>query len=81
MIYLDKSFVYPINFIFKLLGDFIYEKVETMDINILVRNEFDSRELLILVDVHKGKETLGVFMAPNRDMSNVLTALNRKVAK
>ena len=52
-----------------------------MDINLLVKNEFNSRELLILVDAHKGIETLGVFMAPNENMSNELTTLNRKVSK
>ena len=42
----DKSFVYPINFIFKSSGNYSYKKVESMDITLSVKDEFGVREPL-----------------------------------
>ena len=52
-----------------------------MDLTLLVRNEFNMRENLHLIEANKGIETLGVFIALNRDMNNKITLLNKKIGK
>ena len=73
--------MHPINFIFKNLGEYCYEKVESIDVSLSVKNEFEQREKLILIDAHVGTKTLGVSIAPNGDVKDEFNALSKKVAK
>ena len=77
----DKSFVYPISFAFKPSGEYYFEKVEDMEHTLTVRNHEDTREELELVDAHVGKETLGMFLAPDGNMDSQFKALKKKVDK
>ena len=73
--------MHPINFIFKNSGEYYYEKVESMDVSLSMKNEFKQRENLMLIDAHVGIEKLGVFMAPNGDTIDEFNVLSNKVAK
>ena len=77
----DKSFAYPISFSFKPSGEYYYDKVEDMHQTLTVKNHEDIREELELVDAHIGKETLGIFLAPDGNMQDQLKALKTKVHK
>jgi len=46
---------------------------------LIVRDEEGYQKELELVDTLEGRETLGVVMAPNRNMSDELKRLNKKV--
>ena len=75
----DKSFTYPINFILKALDEPVYKRLESMDIELSVKDEFEIRENLELVEAHENRETLGVAMAPSSDMSNEIHLLSGKI--
>ena len=77
---LDKSFVCLINFIFKALGEPVYECLESMDIELSVKDEFKIRENLELVEAYEGREILGVVMALSSDMSDEIHLLSGKIS-
>ena len=77
----DKSFVYPISFAFKPSGEYYFEKVADMDKSLTVRDHEDIRMELELVDANVGKETLGMFIAPDGSMDDQMKALKKKVNK
>ena len=76
---LDKSFAYPISFDFKPSGEYFFEKVEDLDYSLSVKNHEDIREDLDLIDADVGKETLGMFIAPDGSMRDQLKAMKKKV--
>jgi len=55
--------------------------VESMDINLAIRNEHGTKENLSLIESNKGIETLGVHIARNGDMDNQWLALEKKISK
>ena len=75
----DKSFAYPISFEFKPSGEYYYEKVEDMEHSLTVKDHENIRTELELVDATVGKETLGMFLAPDGNMQDQFKALQRKV--
>ena len=42
----DKSFIYPFSFKFKSNGEYQYEKVQDLDLKLLVRNKYRESEIL-----------------------------------
>ena len=40
----DESFLRHVNFMFKNSGEHYYEKVESMDVSLSVKNEFERRK-------------------------------------
>ena len=64
----DKSFAYPISFQFKPSGEYYFEKVEDIDLSLSVKDHQDIREELELFDADIGKETLGMWLAPDGSM-------------
>ena len=52
-----------------------------MDIELSVYNKYEVRKNLRLINVHKGMETLGVVMAPDRNSSDCFISLGKKVLK
>ena len=81
VIRLDKFFAYPINFVFKQSGEYKYEAIESMDTNLLIKNEYGIREELSLIEVDRGMETLGVYMVPSEDIEDQRRALDKKIGK
>lgn len=75
----DKSFAYPISFVFKPSGEYEFEKVEDMDV--LVKNHEHLRENLELINAHEGKEMLGMFLAPDGSLKEQLKEMKKKVTK
>jgi len=75
----DKSFIYPISFLFTPTREYIYNKVDSLDIEFLVKDENEYREVLRLIDTEIGMKTLGVYMAPNGNQSDENKALERKI--
>ncbi len=49
-----------------------FKKVEEMPFTLSVKNHKGDREDLKLIDAHVGKETLGVFLAPNGSMETAI---------
>ena len=62
--------MYALNFVFTAKEEVKYEKIKQIDISLDVRNEFNIRESLQLVDAHRGIETLGVYMALDGNMED-----------
>ena len=77
----DKSFAYPISFAFKPSGEYQFEKVEDMEQHLTVKNHNGVEEELDLIDPHIGKETLGMFLAPDGSMKDQIRAMKKKVTK
>ena len=75
----DKTFAYPISFDFKPSGEYFFEKVENLVYSLSVKNHEDIREDLDLIDANVGKETLGMFMAPDGTMKDQNKAMKKKV--
>ena len=77
----DKSFAYPISFAFKPSGEYYFEKVEDIEGRLSVKNYDNVREDLELVDAHVGKETLGMFLAPDGNMDDQIKEFKDKKIK
>ena len=75
----DKSFAYPISFDFKPSGEYFFEKVEDLGFKLTVKNHEDIREDLDLIDADVGRETLGMFIAPDGTMRDQVKAMKSKV--
>ena len=76
----DKSFAYPISFVFKPSGEYYFEKVDDMEHTLSVKDHEDVRKDLKLIDAHVGMETLGMFLAPDGNMKDEIKALKKKVS-
>ena len=59
-IHLDKSFIYMIDFQFKLNRDFKFILANQLDIELKVKDEFNIGQILEIIDSSIDKETLGV---------------------
>ena len=77
----DKSFAYPISFVFKPSGEYYFEKVEDMDDILTVKNHEDIREELDLINADKGEETLGMFLAPDGSLKDQMREMKKNVTK
>ena len=75
----DKSFVYPLSFVWDNTGNYKFEKVEHMDRELTVKNHEGVREPLELVNADDGQETLGICLAPDGNMKHEFKWLQKKV--
>ena len=80
-IQLDKSFVYIVYFKFKSNGKFIFIPTTDIDEVLQVRDEFDVRQTLQIIDPSIGKETLSIHIALDRYTKDQYLALEKKVKK
>ena len=78
---LEKSFTYLLSFKFKPNVEYQYEKVQDLDLESSARNEYIERKIIQSIDTCKGKETLGVVIALDRNIVDCLVSLRRKVLK
>jgi len=67
---LAKSLVYTLSFAFKPNREVQYERIETLDIQLSVKDENNMRQPLTIVNADRGIETLGVCMAPDGNMAD-----------
>ena len=74
----EKSFIYPIEFKFSPSGQYSFTKVEDMDHTITVKDEHHQRQELQMIDSHVGKETLGVYLAPDGNCEDAKRVLIKK---
>jgi len=77
----DKLFIYLLAFKFEENREYIYKTAEELEVELSVYNEHNERELLRLVNVNKGIETLGVVIVPDRNIGDYLNTLKKKVLK
>ena len=58
VIYLDKSFVYLVDFTFKLNRDYYFILIDNLEAILLVRDEYNIRKPLSIIEASKEKENL-----------------------
>ena len=58
-----------ISFWFNSKGKYKYETIEEIRANLSVKDEFNERKPLRMIDSNIGIDTLGVLLAPNRSMN------------
>jgi hypothetical protein len=73
-----KRFVYPIVFDFKPSGEYKYRCTNNIDYNFTVAYHSDTTQMLIQLEVIKGKCTLGVFLAPDGNNSDIIQYMQQK---
>ena len=78
---LDKLFVHLISFIFKTNRTYNFEKIFNFTEILTVQNEFSNREVLELVKANKGRDTLGIVLALDRNIREKIKLFNRKISK
>ena len=61
----DKSFVYPLFFTWDEKGNHTFQNPTDIDIPLTVKDARDTRVTLDQIRAHIGKETIGVFLAPD----------------
>ena len=74
-----KSFVYPISFRWDAQGRPHFQDPAEVDIPLTVLDEHEVRHTLAQIHPSVGKETLGVFLAPDGSHKQQLAALHAKV--
>ena len=75
----DKLFIYIIDFKFKSNREFTFIPTTDIDEVLQVRDEFDVRQPLQIIDPSMGKETLSIHIALDRNMKDQYLALEKKV--
>ena len=76
--YPDKSFTYTISFRFNNKGEYHFETVEEVYGHLSIRNEFNQREPLKIIESYKRMDTLGILLAPDGSIKNELKYLLNK---
>ena len=74
----EKSFLYPIDFKFRANGKCLFKTPDEIDHEITVKNADEERKILQQIAAHKGKETLGVYLAPDGNCKDAVEALRLK---
>ena len=74
----SKSWVYPISFEFDEQGKWKYKKVADIQHDFTVRDDQEIRQVLISLEHNEGKETLGVYLAPDGNNSKMVEVLKTK---
>ena len=77
----DKSWAYPIGFQFDTNGKWRYQKINEIDQELTVKDDKDETQKLTLVPPDRGKETLGVFLAPDGSNNEMIQELTDKATK
>ena len=77
----NKSFVYLVGYQFKANREYYFTQIEEIDTPLLVNNEYNEWEELELIPASVRKETLGICLAPNRNMKDKFNYLKKKVSK
>ena len=77
----DKSWAYPIGFKFDKNGKWRYQKLEEIQHELMVKDDKDETQRLELIPPDRGKETLGVFLAPDGSNNEMVRELTEKATK
>ena len=77
----DKSFVYPIAFTWDDTGEYTFLSPNEINIPLTVKDDKEVRHALEQVLSSEGRETLGVYLAPNGTMTEQIQAMKKKVQK
>ena len=77
----QKSQVYPISFKFDETGLWSYKNIEKIDYNFTVKDLNKEITQLDQLNPNIGKETLGVFLAPDRNNDEAVKQLRKKTEK
>lgn len=75
----DKSFAYPLDFIFDETGACRYKTVNEIGRTLNVKDHTGRRQPLTLVEASVGKETLGVHLAPDGNNKDQYECMMKKV--
>ena len=60
--------MYLTDYRFKLNSIFTFKKVEDIEAELIIKDENNNRQPLTIIDTATGKDTLGVFLAPDRNI-------------
>ena len=71
----SKSWVYPIDFSFDVSGNWSYKSVEDIDVNFTVKDQDNNTTQLPTLNPNVGKETLGVYLAPDGNNSEAVSQM------
>lgn len=74
----DKSFIYPIDFKFNTSGKCEFKTLDEIPYEISVKDEYEQRHILDNIPSTVGKETLGVYLAPNGNCKDAIKKLRDK---
>ena len=77
----DKSWAYPIGFKFDSKGKWRYQKLEEIETNLTVKDENENEQSLNMIPPDRGKETLGVFLAPDGSNTETMIELTKKATQ
>ena len=77
----DKSFIYPISFTWDNNGNYKFTSLDEITTQFTVKDHNNQRQELPRIDPSKGKETLGVHIAPNGNNMDQLQVMKDKVEK
>jgi len=72
---------YLISFTFDKAGRYYFEDIEANDRSLSVNDNKGVRRLLHLIAPHIKKDTLGVYLAPNSNISSEIEYLEGKASK
>ena len=75
----EKSWIYPIKYVWNNKGDATLEDITSIDINFTLKNSNQELKPLQLTPPTHAKETLGVFLAPNGSNDAQIQYLQNKV--
>lgn len=74
----DKSWIYPIGFSFDTSGKWSYIENTKEDFDFKVRDENEDLKSLPIMEANEGKETLGVYLAPDGNNADMIKYLQDK---
>ena len=74
----EKSWIYAMQFDEDIHGNMIMRKAEDIQTEFTVLDQHDIRQSLKTIDIHQGKETLGVYLSPNGNNDNATKVLKKK---
>ena len=75
----EKSWIYPIKYVWNDRGDYRLETTNDLDIHFTVKDSSQTTKQLQLIPPTEAKETLGVFLAPNGSNTTQIEYLKNKV--
>jgi hypothetical protein len=73
--------VYLISFHVQPNGAYVFNKISFLDKILSICNEFKDQEVLELIEVNEGRDTLGIALALDRNMKDEINLLNKKIER
>ena len=77
----EKSWVYPIKYIWNEQGDAKLETIDNLDVHFTVKDATQTSKTLPLTSPTTAKETLGVFLAPDGSQTTQVEYLKKKTTQ